>query len=98
MPSCYNRAPVEKRTPTTIAALHATELDISLVEPFAIATGSQSTAHNVLVTVTLADGTKGYGEAAPFPAVTGETQTSTLEAISALAAVVEGQDARMWRP
>ena len=48
------------------------------------------------VVVTLADGTRGYGEAAPFPAVTGETQASTLAAVSALATVLQGADARRW--
>ena len=83
--------------PTTIAAVGATPLDIPLVEPFTIATGSQAIARNVLVEVRLADGTKGYGEAAPFPAVTGETQTSTLTAIDELAGSLQGADGREWR-
>jgi L-alanine-DL-glutamate epimerase-like enolase superfamily enzyme len=83
--------------PTTIVAVGATTLDIPLVEPFTIATGSQAIARNVLVEVRLAGGTKGYGEAAPFPAVTGETQTSTLTALSELAAILQGADVRSWR-
>jgi L-alanine-DL-glutamate epimerase-like enolase superfamily enzyme len=46
----------------------------------------------------LADGTRGYGEAAPFPAFNGETQAGTLAAIDAVRAGVEGADARAWRP
>src|SRR5919202_4273627 len=83
--------------PTTIVAVGATALDIPLIEPFTIATGSQTIARNVLVEVRLAGGTRGYGEAAPFPAVTGETQTSTLAAIGELAGNLHGADVREWR-
>src|SRR5919199_3500665 len=83
--------------PATIATVGATPLDIPLVEPFTIATGSQAIARNVLVEVRLADGTRGYGEAAPFPAVTGETQASTLIAIGELAGNLHGADVREWR-
>ncbi len=38
-----------------------------------------TTAHNVLVTVTLEDGTIGYGESAPAHYVTGETQESVWQ-------------------
>ncbi len=80
-----------------IVEVSARLLDIPLLEPFAIAGGTQPQAHNVLVTVLLADGTAGYGEAAPFPAVTGETQASTLEAAAELGGLVCGEDARGWR-
>ena len=84
-------------TPTTIVELRFGPLDVPLIEPFAIATGAQPTAHNVLVEIILADGTRGYGEAAPFPAVTGESQASTLAALAALREVVIGGDVRQWR-
>ena len=83
--------------PTAIVEVRASVLDIPLVEPFAIATGSQDVARNVLVGVRLADGTLGHGEAAPFEAVTGETQESTLAAVSQLDGVVRGGDASRWR-
>ena len=58
-----------------IAALDVSDLTIALNEPFGIATGAQARADNVLVTLTLDDGTQGIGEAAPFPAVgNGETR------------------------
>jgi L-Ala-D/L-Glu epimerase len=82
---------------SAIVTVRAEPLDITLVEPFAIATGAQPIAHNVLVTIVLADGTLGYGEAAPFPAVTGETQASTLAALDDLATVLHNGDARQWR-
>lgn len=84
--------------PTIITGLEATPLDLPLLEPFAIASGTQASAANVLVTLRLADGTVGLGEAAPFPAVSGETQASTLAALKSLAGLVVGADARGWRP
>lgn len=84
-------------TPTTIRALSAETLDIPLREPFGIATGTQEVAHNVLVTVELADGTRGYGEAAPFPAVNGETQETAMLALFSARSGVEGADVREWR-
>jgi L-alanine-DL-glutamate epimerase-like enolase superfamily enzyme len=83
--------------PWEIVDISSRSLDIPLVEPFAIAGGAQPQAHNVLVTLRLADGTVGYGEAAPFPAVTGETQASTLAALVELGDLVRGTDARGWR-
>src|SRR5215831_79517 len=83
---------------TTITALEAQPLDIALREPFAIATGQVEAARNVLVCVTLADGTIGLGEAAPFPPSGGETQETALAAVRGMAALVEGQDAASWRP
>ena len=84
--------------PTVITALTAEPLDLPLTEPFAIATGAQHVAHNVLVRLTLADGTTGLGEAAPFTAVSGETQARTLAAIESMREQLIGQDVRAWRP
>jgi L-alanine-DL-glutamate epimerase-like enolase superfamily enzyme len=83
--------------PTTIRSLVASPLDISLTTPFGIATGAQDVARNLLVQVELADGTGGYGEAAPFPAVNGETQGLARAAVEAARVVVEGADVREWR-
>lgn len=83
--------------PTIIADIRAEALDMPLTEPFAIATGTQQVAHNVLIRLVLGDGTEGLGEAAPFPAVSGETQQSTLEALVQTRALLLGRDARSWR-
>jgi L-Ala-D/L-Glu epimerase len=80
-----------------IASVEVTPLDIPLHEPFGIAGGTQPIAANVLVLVRLADGTTGYGEAAPLPAYNGETQSSTIEALHRAKGVVDGADARGWR-
>lgn len=83
-------------TPTTIAELWARRFDIPMNEPFGIATGQQTVARNVLVGVKLRDGTEGLGEAAPFPAVNGETQDQVLGAVPLLREAVAGSDAREW--
>jgi L-Ala-D/L-Glu epimerase len=72
--------------------------DIEMVEPFGIAGGAQERAQNVLVRVTLSDGTVGLGEAAPFPAASGETQASTLLALTQLRPVFgRGLELRRFR-
>ncbi len=73
-------------------------LDIELNEPFGIATGAQHVANNVLVTLTLSDGTIGLGEAAPFPAVNGETQSAVLAALGEARAGLLAHDAARFRP
>lgn len=82
---------------TRIVRLSAEPLSISLLEPFAIATGTVNAARNVLVRVELADGTTGLGETAPFPPSGGETQETALAAIEGMRALVEGRDAAQWR-
>jgi L-alanine-DL-glutamate epimerase-like enolase superfamily enzyme len=83
--------------PTTIRELTVAPLDITLHTPFGIAGGSADVARNLLVMVELADGTRGYGEAAPFPAFNGETQELARAAIAAARSTVEGADVRAWR-
>ena len=83
--------------PTTIRSLSVAALDIPLHTPFGIAGGAQDLARNLLVTAELADGTRGYGEAAPFPAFNGETQAIAQAAVEAATPLIEGADAREWR-
>jgi L-Ala-D/L-Glu epimerase len=80
-----------------IRDVSAETLDIELTEPFGIAGGAQAAANNVLVRVTLEDGTEGIGEAAPFPAVSGETQHQALEAVQAARDHLVGRDAGRLR-
>src|SRR5262245_6803990 len=81
----------------SVTALLATALDIELSEPFGIASGTQLAANNVLVRAVLEDGSVGFGEAAPFPAVSGETQAQTLDTLANAAPLVVGRDALRWR-
>ncbi len=82
---------------TTIRSVIVEPLNIPLLEPFTIATGSVSEARNVLITITLDDGSIGYGESAPFPPSTGESQETALAAAQGCATLIEGKDAAHWR-
>jgi L-Ala-D/L-Glu epimerase / N-acetyl-D-glutamate racemase len=81
----------------TIARLDIAPIAVRLSASFAISKGTVATAQNVLVRVVLQDGSAGYGEAAPFEAVTGETQASTLTALRGMIAALTGRDAAGWR-
>ena len=82
---------------TTIRSVTVEPLNIPLLEPFTIATGSVDAANNVLITLTLEDGSVGYGECAPFSPSTGETQETALAAARGCAMLLEGKDAAHWR-
>src|SRR5258708_29341424 len=82
---------------TTIQSITVEPLTISLLEPFTISTGSVSEARNVLITMTLQDGSVGYGECAPFPPSTGESQGTALAAAQGCVEILAGQDAANWR-
>jgi L-alanine-DL-glutamate epimerase-like enolase superfamily enzyme len=79
-----------------IRSLAFSPLDIPLRSPFGISGGEQAAARNVLVALELADGTRGYGEAAPLPPYNGETQEEALAALAAAPGWIEGRDARDW--
>ncbi len=83
--------------PTEIRNLTVEPLDIPLHKPFGIAGGVQPVAQAALVTVELADGTRGFGEAAPLPVYNGETRDGAIEAVLAARAGVVGEDVRAWR-
>src|SRR6266480_6442174 len=82
---------------TTIQSITVEPLNIPLLEPFTIATGATTQARNVLVTVTLSDGSIGYGECAPFTPSTGETQATALAAAQGCVELLQGKDAAHWR-
>jgi L-alanine-DL-glutamate epimerase-like enolase superfamily enzyme len=82
---------------TTIESVSVEPLTLPLLEPFTIATGSVTEARNVLITMTLADGSVGYGECAPFPPSTGESQETALAAAYGCADLLKGRDAARWR-
>ncbi|HEY5228907.1 MAG TPA: enolase C-terminal domain-like protein [Opitutaceae bacterium] len=83
--------------PTSIESVEVEPLNIPLLEPFGISRGSLGEAANVLVTVRLADGTLGRGEAAPFTAYNGETQSDALAELRAAANWLPGRDAADWK-
>ncbi|APR85903.1 L-alanine-DL-glutamate epimerase [Minicystis rosea] len=83
--------------PTRITRFTVESIDIPMERPFGIAGGAQVVAENALVSIELADGTRGFGEAAPFPAFNGETRAAAVIAAEAARGVVLGEDARAWR-
>ncbi len=82
---------------TRIRSVEVEPLNIPLLEPFTIATGSSSEAQNVLITITLEDGSVGYGEAAPFQPSLGESQATALAAAQGCVPLLVGKDAAQWR-
>ncbi|GKS57524.1 dipeptide epimerase [Nitrospira sp.] len=72
-------------------------IDVPITDPFVVATGSRVLAQNALVRVTLADGTEGYGEMAPFPEVGGETRDTCLVTAETLAKSLLGRSSLQYR-
>lgn len=81
----------------TVVDLSIHPVDIALREPFGIATGAKTAALNVFVRATLADGSVGWGEAAPFEAVNGERREVAVHAMERARAAIVGWDAIAWR-
>lgn len=75
----------------TITKIEFWPVDVPISDPFVVATGTRVTAQNVFVRMTLASGIQGYGEAAPFPEVGGETRTSCLASMISLGEALLGQ-------
>jgi L-Ala-D/L-Glu epimerase len=83
-------------SPALIRDLTFRPLDIPLFVPFGISGGAQPAANNVIARVELADGTVGFGEAAPLPPYNGETQADALHALAIMRGTVVGRDASDW--
>ncbi|WP_438480755.1 dipeptide epimerase [Oleiharenicola lentus] len=84
-------------SPTSIRAVEISTLDIPLHTPFGISGGAQAMANNVLVSVTLANGQIGYGEAAPLPPYNGETQADALRTLNNFKPKLIGREVNDWR-
>ncbi|MFA0738078.1 MAG: hypothetical protein LKKZDAJK_001179 [Candidatus Fervidibacter sp.] len=80
----------------TIAGVSWTPLQVPLHTPFAIAPETTEVTANFWVRLRLSDGTEGWGEAAPSPALMGETPATTEAALSDARQLLLGQPAR-WR-
>jgi L-alanine-DL-glutamate epimerase-like enolase superfamily enzyme len=72
-------------------------IDIPLIDPFVVASGSRTVAENLFIRLTLSDGTRGYGEAAPFPEVGGETRAASLAAVTQLGRTMLGYPADQFK-
>lgn len=72
-------------------------LCVRMREPFGIATGAQHRAENLLLELGFDDGTRGTGEAAPFPAVNGETRDHAEATLVAARPALLGKELERWR-
>ena len=84
-------------TSFTITKIELCPLDLPITDPFVVATGQLQMAHNAFVRVTLHDGTIGYGEIAPFPAITGEDRESSLKNARLLGEHLLGQSTLQYQ-
>ena len=82
--------------PSTITRIEYWPVDIPMTAPFVVATGARTIAENIFLRVTLSNGAQGYGEAAPFPEVGGETRESCLIARPRLGKAILGHSAASY--
>lgn len=68
-----------------------------LVTPFRIATGQHDALENIFIGLTLANGARGFGEAAIATHITGETLPETLRNLKETAAAALGEDVADYR-
>lgn len=80
-----------------IVSVDVVARDVPLTDPFVISRGRISVAEVAFVQLTLADGTRGFGEIAPFAALTGETRDQSASDAKRLAATVVGRGIGSWR-
>lgn len=83
--------------PTRITRAAVEAFDIPLPTPFATACARRTVAHNVLLTLELANGGRGVAEVAPAPHVTGEDQAGTVRVLQEYAARLVGADVSSYR-
>ena len=81
----------------TIRKVEFWSVDVPITDPFVVATGARTIAENVFLRVTLSNGAQGYGEAAPFPEVGGETCESCLTALCRICKTVLGRSAARYK-
>src|SRR5690348_10490738 len=72
-------------------------MNIPLKDPFVVATGSRTLAESLFIRLTLTDGSRGYGEAAPFPEVGGETRPASIAAVDRLGRTMLGYPADQFK-
>jgi L-alanine-DL-glutamate epimerase-like enolase superfamily enzyme len=85
------------RSDLTINWIDLASVDTPIAGEFTISAGSITVAEAVFVRVRLSGGAEGYGEIAPFTAVTGETRIESLAAARCLVGLIQGQPASSFR-
>ncbi|HKO29506.1 MAG TPA: dipeptide epimerase [Nitrospiraceae bacterium] len=81
----------------TIRKVEFWPVDLPITDPFVVATGARTIAENIFLRVTLANGAQGYGEAAPFPEVGGETRESCDRVLHQLGKAILGRSAADYK-
>jgi L-Ala-D/L-Glu epimerase len=81
----------------TIRKVTIEPINVLLDEPFTIAIGRKDTIENVLITVELDNGIKGYGEAAPLEPINGENQSTVLATLNSIKHFLVGKDVSAYR-
>lgn len=76
-----------------IKKITVSSLKMPLLQEFATAKGTHQSLENVLFSVELSDGTKGFGEAAVATHITGETIKETEENLESFGSCLAGKDA-----
>ncbi len=79
--------------PSLIKNANVSSLKSSLIQPFRTALGEHKTLDNLLFSIELHDGTKGFGEAAIATHITGETIEKTWKNLEGAASDLVGRDA-----
>jgi o-succinylbenzoate synthase len=79
-----------------IASIDVLPVDVELSDPFVISRGTLSVASLAYVRVVLADGTEGFGEIAPFTALTGETLEESIDMARLAAPDLVGESCADW--
>lgn len=80
----------------TIQSIEVWPVDVPLSDPFVISRGALSVASLAYVRVRLACGMEGFGEIAPFTALTGETRAGSIEAANQLATLLHDCSCADW--
>ena len=94
-PALLKRPPIPNAKITKVDIFY---YNLPLFEPFKMAIAEMKEALNVLICLRTNQGIEGWGEASPFPAVTGDTQATCIAAAKDIAALVTGQDALNYVP
>ncbi len=81
----------------TITRIDIWPVDVPITDPFVVATGSLVTAQNLYVRVALKDGSRGFGEIAPFPEVGGDDRAGCSTVAAQLAMAALGRPVSQYR-
>jgi L-alanine-DL-glutamate epimerase-like enolase superfamily enzyme len=79
-----------------ITAVDVWPADVPLTDRFVISRGALTVAEVAFVRVRVAGGAEGFGEIAPFEALTGETRDASAEAARRLGASIIGERTSAW--